>query len=139
MGQRVYLGMPTVVEAYADRSPYAALFEDDGEIAYFYAMDTRLGEQAVLDAVHVYNVCEVLDHAHDGLDLHVPGEVEIVWSPDQARVALLINGHPHAAFDFTARRAYCRSNFPPGSRWSEAGHAWDDAAIDFLSPGQQAG
>jgi len=47
-------------------------------------------------------------------------------------VALLLNGHPYAAFDFAAKHAYCKSNFPPGSRWSESGHAWDDHCVDFL-------
>src|SRR5678810_661759 len=53
MGQTLHLGAPTVIESAAERSPYAALFEDDGKVAYFYGLDTRLGDQ-VLDAVHVY-------------------------------------------------------------------------------------
>ena len=125
MGQRLSVGKPTVVEAFADRSPFAAVFEDDGESAYFYGLDTRLGGQQVLDAVHVYNVGALADR--QAID-----DVDIVWSPDQQRVALLLNGRPHAAFDFVARRAYCRSNFPPSSSWSAAGHAWEDGAVDFL-------
>ena len=132
MGQTLHLGMPTVVEAFADRSPYGALFEDDGKTAYFYGLDTRLGDQPVLDAVYVYDVSALLGHPTSELDLHVPCELEIMWSPDQQRVALLLNGYPHAAFDFVAKRAYCRSNFPPGSRWSASGHMWDDHAVDFL-------
>ena len=62
MGQTLHLGAPIVIEAYADRSPYGALFEDDGKVAYFYALDTRLGAQSVLDAVYVYNVTDVLNH-----------------------------------------------------------------------------
>ena len=131
MGQMLHVGMPTVVEVYADRTPYAAVFEDDGKVAYFYGLDTRLREP-VLDAVHVYNVSTVLDHPTPELDVHVPGEVEIRWSDDQQRVALLINGYPHAAFDFASKRGYCRSNFPCSSRWSESGHAWDDRAVEFL-------
>jgi hypothetical protein len=126
MGERLYVGKPTVVEAFAERSPYAAVFEDDGESAYFYGLDTRLGTQPVLDAVHVYNVGALRNR-------HSLTDIEIVWSEDQQRVALLINGEPHAAFDFARHRACCRSNFPPGSSWSEGGHAWDDGAVDFLS------
>jgi hypothetical protein len=48
------------------------------------------------------------------------------------RVALVIDGYAPAAFDFGTRRAYSRSNFPPASRWSSAGHAWDECAVDFL-------
>ena len=125
MAQRLHVGLPTVVEAYADRSPYAAVFEDDGEEAYFYGLDTRLANRPVLDAVHVYTLSALRDR-------HALTDVDIVWSPDQQRVALLLNGQPHAAFDFASRRAYCRSNFPPGSSWSAEGHAWDDGAVDFL-------
>ena len=126
MGHRISVGLPTVVEAFADRSPYAVVFEDDGETAYFYGLDTRLPAQPVLDAVHVYSVGALADRA--AID-----DVEIVWSPDQQRVALLLNGTAHAAFDFAAPRAYCRSNFPPSSSWSSAGHGWDEGAVDFLS------
>ncbi|HYD52696.1 MAG TPA: DUF2251 domain-containing protein [Gemmatimonadaceae bacterium] len=126
MGERLHVGKPTTLEAYADRSPYAAVFEDDGESAYFYGLDTRLGTQPVLDAVHVYNVCALLDRQS-------LNEVEIRWSPDQQRVALLLNGEPHACFDFQKHRAYCRSNFPPSSSWSQGGHTWEDGAVDFLA------
>jgi hypothetical protein len=133
MGQTVYMGVPTVVESAADRTAYAALFEDDGKVGYFYGLDRRLGERAVLDSVYVYNVGWVLDHPAPDLDVHVPCDVEIVWSGDGHRAALLINGRPHAAFDFAAKRGYCRENFPAGSSWSAAGHAWDDQAVDFLA------
>jgi hypothetical protein len=136
MGQTVHLGMPTAIESFADRSPYAVVFEDDGKSAYFYGMDTRLGNEPILDSVHVYHVSSVLSHPTPDLDVHVPCDLEIVWSPDQQRVALLINGHAHAAFDFESKRAYCRSNFPPGSRWSTCGHGWDDQAVDFIQASQ---
>lgn len=126
MGERLYVGKPTIVEAYADRSPYAAVFEDDGESAYFYGLDTRLGNSPVLDAVHVYNVGALRDRS-------ALNEVEIRWSADQQRVALLLNGQPHAAFDFAKHRAYCRSNLPPRSSWSQEGHGWDERAVDFLA------
>jgi hypothetical protein len=133
MGQTLHLGMPTAIESAADRTPYAAVFEDDGKVAYFYGLDTRLGNQPVLDSVHVYLVSSILDHPTAELDVHEPCDVEIVWSADQERVALLLNGHPYAAFDFAAKHAYCKSNFPSTSRWSSAGHAWDDHAVDFLN------
>jgi hypothetical protein len=133
MGQTLHLGAPTVIEAYADRAPYAALFEDDGKVAYFYAIDTRLGAQTVLDAVYVYNVLDVLNHPQPQLDVYEPCDVEIMWSADQHRVALVLNGRPHAAFDFDHKRAYCLSNFPSKSSWSIDGHEWDEQAVDFLA------
>jgi hypothetical protein len=133
MGQTLHMGVPTVVESSSgDGSPYAAVFEDDGKVAYFYGLDTRLGSQPVVDSVYVYNVSAILDHPTGELDVHVPCDVEIVWSPDQQRVALLLNGKAHAAFDFAGKRAYCRSNFPSTSEWSISGHSWDDDAVSFL-------
>lgn len=133
MGRTLHLGMPTVVESNADGSPYGAIFEDDGKVAYFYGLDKRLVTQPIVDSVYVYNVSHVLDHPTTELDVHVPCDVDIVWSPDQQRVALLLNGRAHAAFDFGGKRAYCRSNFPITSEWSIHGHAWDDTAVDFLA------
>ena len=133
MGQTLHLGNPTVVEAFADGTPFGAVFEDDGKVAYFYGLDTRLGENPVVDSVCVYNVSELFTRPMGMLDVHAPYDVELVWSPDQQRVVLLLNRYPHAAFDFASKRAYCRSNFPPGSGWSASGHAWDDRAVDFLS------
>lgn len=103
------------------------MFEDDGETGYFYGLDTRLGDEPILDALHVYNVDGVRDRER-------PNEVDVVWSEDGLRAALLINGYAHAAFDFGARRGYCRTGFPESSPWSAAGHAWDAAAVDFLGP-----
>jgi hypothetical protein len=131
MGETLHLGNPTVVEAFADRTPFGAVFEDDGKVAYFYGLDTRLGDNPIVDSVCVYNVSELFTRPAGVLDVHEPYDVELVWSADQQRVALLLNRYPHAAFDFATKRGYCRSNFPPGSRWS-ATHAWDDRAIDFL-------
>jgi hypothetical protein len=105
---------------------------DDGKVAYFYGLDTRLGDQ-VLDAVHVYNVGTVLDHPTPDLDVHLPCDVQIIWSETQERVALLLNGRPHAVFDFVAKRGYCRSNFPASSSWSKDGHGWEEGAVDFLA------
>jgi len=133
LSETLHLGMPTVVESAAEHSPYAVIFEDDGKVAYFYGLDTRLASQPIVDSVHVYNVSNVLDHPTAELDVHKPCDVDIVWSSDQYRVALLLNGHAHAAFDFAGKRAYCRSNFPSTSEWSIDGHAWDDSAVDFLS------
>lgn len=134
MGQTLHLGAPTVIEAYADRTPFGAVFEDDGKVAYFYAIDTRLSDHdgAVLDALYIYHVTSVLEHPTPELDVYAPCDVQILWSADQNRVALLMNGRPHAAFDFEHQRAYCRSNFPASSRWSPAGHEWDQHAVDFL-------
>ncbi len=133
MHQMLHVGAPTVIEVFADRTPYGAVLEDDGEVAYFYGLDTRRGDRAVLDSVYLYSVPNVVLHPTDELNMDNPCDVEIVWSADQDRVALLLNGRPHAVFDFVQKRAFCRSNFPAGSGWSTSGHAWDDHAVDFLA------
>lgn len=135
MSQTLHMGMPTVIQSAATQTPFAALFEDDGKVAYFYAIDTRLGDRSVLDAVYVYNVAIVIDHPEPDLDFHAPCAVEIAWSADEQRAALVINGRAHAAFDFAAKRAYCRTNYPRGSAWSPGGHTWDDHAVDYLAEG----
>ena len=49
----------------AEDSPgghYSAVFEDDGETGYFYAMDLNRTDQMILDAVQIYNVANVTDN-----------------------------------------------------------------------------
>jgi hypothetical protein len=133
MRDLLHLGAPTVIESYADKTPFGAVFEDDGKLGYFYAVDLRHGDPIMLDAVYVYHITPVVDHLVPELDAFHAYEARIVWSQDQQRVALLLDGYPHAAFDFTRNRAYCRSNFPSASAWSPEGHEWDQHAVDFLS------
>lgn len=47
----------------------------------------------ILDAVHIYNVANVVDRDR-------PFALSIVCSEDGMNCALLINGYPHAAFNF---------------------------------------
>jgi hypothetical protein len=121
---------------FASDSPsqsYSAVFEDDGETAYFYAWEQEgEGGGRILDAVHVYNVSSVVDGES-------ASTAEVVWSADGMKVALLINAYPHAAFDFDAKRGYCRTNFPnlrqeSEERWRTASHEWDDAVMKYFSP-----
>lgn len=120
------VGKPIVVEGHAPNTRFTAVFEDDGETGYFYALDTDDKDNPIQDAVHIYN-------AENVADAHVASKVQIVWSQDGTKTALLINDYPHAVFDFTARRGYCRTNFPPpGAKWPQDTHAWDDAAIRLL-------
>jgi len=94
MGYTVHLGMPTAIESAAERTPYAAVFEDDGKVAYFYGLDTRLGNQPVLDSVHVYHVSSILDHPTSDLDVHVPCDVEIVRDGNK----VIVRGADHKPF-----------------------------------------
>jgi hypothetical protein len=105
-----------------------AVFEDDGETGYFYAMDKSWGIQPIVDALHIYNV-ESVQNAQ------LPCTVQILWSADGQKAALVIDEFPHAVFDFAARRGYCRSGFPPPDpniRWTTHPHDWDDAALELF-------
>jgi hypothetical protein len=123
----------------AEDSPkgqFSAFFEDDGEVGYFYAVDLTRSEDRILDAVHIYNVKDVVDRER-------PSTLSIFWSKDGLKCALLINGYPHGVFDFAARRGYCRTNFPnfteqiPG-KLPSSDHSWSDDAIAWLRSASSA-
>ncbi|MGD0732743.1 MAG: DUF2251 domain-containing protein [Terracidiphilus sp.] len=109
---------------------YSAFFEDDGETGYFYAVDLSRPNDAILDAVHIYNVANVVDKDR-------PSALAIVWSEDGFKCVLLINDYAHAAFDFAAERGFCRNNFPNFPNriegcWPQCDHSWSDDAIAWL-------
>ena len=109
----------------------SAVFEDDGETAYFYAVERVDAEPRILDALHIYDVANVADPERES-------SAEIRWTSDGRHTALFINGYAHAVFDFQARAGCCRSGFPPPptTGWSRNGHAWQDAALaPFEVPG----
>ena len=68
---------------------YSASFEDDGETGYFYAVDLNL-DKTILDAVQIYNVANVVDRDR-------PSTLNIVWSNEGTKCALLIHGYAHIA------------------------------------------
>ena len=94
--------------------------------AIFYGLDTTRADNPIVDALHIYDAQNVSDGQR-------PSRVQIVWSSDGLKSALLINEYPHAVFDFEAKRGYCRTGFPPpDTEWTEHSHAWDDAAIQLF-------
>jgi hypothetical protein len=125
--QKIRVGKKVVVEGPSPTPPFVAVFEDDGETGYFYALDNSREDNPIVDALHIYDVESVTDRK-------VPSQIQIVWSPDHHNAALLINDYPHAVFSFANRRGYCRDGFPPNSAgesgWSPTGHEWDDSALE---------
>lgn len=88
--------------------PFAIVFEDDTVTGYFYAVE-RKDNLIILDALHIYNVNDVIDK-------HKPSKVQIVWTVDGNIATLLINNYCHAIFDFVRKAGYCRNGFPESNR-----------------------
>ena len=127
--QEFVVGQATVVEGAAPEGPFVAVFEDDESTGYFYALDTSSSGQPIQDALQIYNVANVTDRAK-------PSTVKVGWSTDSQKVALLINGYPHAVFDFSSKQGYCRTGFPPpasDSAWGSQGHAWIETALELFA------
>ena len=123
--EEIIVGNEIVIEDQSPTTQYAVVFEDDGETGYFYGLDTTI-EDPILDALHIYNSEQVTDK-------HLPSTLQVLWSEDGLKAALIINQYPHAVFDFDARRGYCRSNFPPpDGNWTKFSHEWDDSARNLF-------
>ena len=120
--ERMRTGQAGHLEGPAPLGDYSAVFEDDGDTGYFYALDYRSPGQPIQDAIHIYN-------ASDSGDTR-SAEVKIGWSADNQSAVLILNGLPYAVFDFAAKYGYGRSGFPapaPGSGWSR--HEWSESAL----------
>jgi hypothetical protein len=117
------VGVNTTLESGSPKNRYMVVFEDDGDTGYLYGLDRGRDGNPILDALHIYNVVNVTDK-------HLPSEAQIVWSGDGNKALLLINGYPHAVFDFVAKRGYCRTNFPPpDKKWTKYSHEWSDDVL----------
>ena len=99
---------------YATDSPtcnFSVIFEDDGDTGYCYAYDRASSEDPILDAVHLYNAASILDRDIESI-------VEIIWSKDGLKAAVLLNEYPHAVIDFDKCCSYSRTNYPdPPGNW----------------------
>ena len=114
------VGDATTVEGRSPSQGYSVVFEDDGSTGYLYGLDFSRKDNPIVDALQIYDVVKVTDRAK-------PSVVQLVWSEDGLKAALLINQYPHAVFDFEARRGYCRTGFPPpDKKWTDHSHVWSD-------------
>jgi hypothetical protein len=121
-----FIGTQTTIDAPSPMAAFSVVFEDDGETGYLYALDPGRGENMICDALHIYNV-------HNVTDSDRPSLLQVAWSADGMKAVLLINQYAHGVFDFTARRGYCRTGFPPPDQgWTQHGHDWDDSVMDLF-------
>lgn len=126
LSEMITIGSPITLDCPSPKTSFAVIFEDDGKTGYFYGLDLQRKKQPVLDALHIYDVREILDP-------HVSVKVEILWSEDGLKSCLAINGFKHAIFDFEARKAYCRNNYPPPDRKFTNSHRWEEEALDLFN------
>ncbi len=118
------VGIACVVQSHAPIGRYQAVFEDDGDTGYFYALDTEKADNPIVDALHIYNVQSVTDRDK-------PSVLHVIWSADATKVALFINSFPHAIYNFADGNGCCRTGFPPPADASKT-HQWDESQMAFF-------
>ena len=108
----------------------AVVFEDEGQAGYCYACDGALGEgeDSIADAMLIYNVASLEEPGRERL-------LSVQWSRSGREAVLYLDGVPQAHMDFSARKSFCRSNFPnfmeaQNDTWRGNSHAWDDTVIE---------
>ncbi|NBB32084.1 DUF2251 domain-containing protein [Cellulophaga sp. BC115SP] len=123
--QTFTVGQETFVDSTVENNN-AVIFEDNEETGYFYAID-RNNNLDILDALHIYNVSDVIDKDK-------PSIVRILWTEDLKKAFLSINNYYHAVFDFDNKAGYCRTGFPSSNnKWTliSERHLTDDLIIEL--------
>lgn len=107
-------GEDLFIESSSPENRYGVIFEDDGEAAYFYAVEKdEQGEGLrVLDALHIHEEDDPGDE-DDAEEDDEPADLKIIWSRDWLKCALVLDGFVHALFDFESQGGYNISEFPP--------------------------
>jgi hypothetical protein len=135
-------GEDLFIESFAPENRNGVVFEDDGEAAYFYAVERDEDGPGlrILDALHIHQSEEPDD------DPAGPGDKEyaspgaaatpaarpllIVWSRDWMKCALIIDGFAHALFDFEAHGGYNINEFPPPNEfWTKGDRKLTDELV----------
>jgi len=107
-------GEDLFLESFSPENSFGVVFEDDGDTAYLYAVekDKEGAGVRILDALHI--------HESEEGAAEKPGRVQIVWSRDWMKCALVIDGLCHALFDFEAHGGYNINEFPPPNEiWTQ--------------------
>ncbi len=118
-------GEDLFIESFASEGRWGVVFEDDGEAAYFYAVekDENGGGLSILDALHIY----------EGGKGEGPKPLLIIWAKDWMKCALVIDGYCHAIFDFKAHGGYNINEFPPPNDiWTKGDRKLTDELIRSL-------
>jgi len=119
-------GEDLFLESFSPENRFGVVFEDDGEAAYFYAVekDQEGAGVRILDALHI--------HERDESDepSAAKNRLQILWSKNWERSALLIDGYVHALFDFATHGGYNINEFPPPNAiWTNGDRKLTDELI----------
>jgi len=133
-------GEDLFIESFAPENHYGVVFEDDGEAAYFYAVekDTQGAGLRILDALHIHETGDAAEEEGGGRGAGAPEEggakpLLIVWSRDWLKCALVIDGYCHAIFDFKEHGGYNINEFPPPNDfWTKGDRKLTDELIRSL-------
>ena len=125
--RKIVIGSNVSICSVSPSRKFAAAFKDDGDSGNFYALNACVSDRQILDVVNIYTV----EHVSD---IKNPCRVHIRWSDDALKVILLIEGYPHAVFDFEQKRGYCRTNYPNVPRngtasWNSEDHMWQESVL----------
>ena len=103
--EEFYVGKETVVDSFFDNLDYGVAFEDDENTGYFYAVNIVDDNFEIINAVHIYDVENIVDK-------NIISNIKILWSEDFNKAYLKINNYFHAFFDFENRVTKLLSIFP---------------------------
>ncbi|MCE7039661.1 DUF2251 domain-containing protein [Dyadobacter sp. CY312] len=106
------IGQDAYFTSIAPITSYVVSFEDDFETGYFYAVTVN-EDISILDALHIYNVIDVIHRDK-------PCNLKVMWTEDGTIASLLINDYCQAILDFNKQAGYCRNGFPENKGlWSQ--------------------
>jgi hypothetical protein len=136
-------GRDLFLESFSPENRFGAVFEDDGEAAYFYAVekDKEGAGVRILDALHIHESgnepgeadAQPGSDAQPGADAQKPSRLQIVWSRDWMKCALVIDRLCHALFDFEAHGGYNINEFPPPNEiWTQGDRKLTDELMRRL-------
>ena len=136
--QTLIRGSDLFIESFSPENRFGVVFEDDGDTAYFYAIekDPSGGDQRILDALHIYEVDE--DPEPKPKADNAPATLMIVWSKDWLKCALVLDGYCQAFFDFEAQGGYNINEFPPPNAfWTQGDRKLTMERIRSFSSSQE--
>jgi hypothetical protein len=126
-------GEDLFLESHSPENPFGVVFEDDGETAYFYAVekDKEGAGLRILDALHIHD--NEREGGNDGEAGAGSRKLQVVWSRDWMKCALVIDGFCHAVFDFEAHGGYNLDEFPPPNEiWTQGDRKLTDELMRRL-------